>query len=125
MTAGTVSRIRQECGHMFVLAGLLCSATGCTRSDTARVSNSAPKASAELSASEPAATVKQARERALAVSATARSDRCIVPPAAEPPAPVEPADTCPSDPGGAPSLGLGRVSFSEAPGKPSVSVEIA
>jgi hypothetical protein len=49
----------------------------------------------------------------------------MVPSAAEPPPPAERAAACPEALGAAPALASGHVTFSDAPGKPRIVVELA
>lgn len=53
------------------------------------------------------------------------STRCVVPSPNEAPPPAEPAKECPADPGDAPELPWGSVTFSDAPDTPRVRVELA
>jgi uncharacterized membrane protein (UPF0127 family) len=77
---------------------------------------------------DPAGAVAEggAAEPALSADGTARSGAACVTPRREPPPPVAtPAAQCPADPETPPNLPSGQVRFSDAPGSPSVSVELA
>lgn len=60
------------------------------------------------------------------VTAITDAGPCVVPLADPPPAPAKPATVCPADPVATPpTLGTGTVGFPEAPGAPTVKVEVA
>lgn len=59
------------------------------------------------------------------VPASETTKPCIVETPTEPPPMARPATRCPPDPGGAPTLARGSVTFVNAPERPEVSVELA
>lgn len=61
-----------------------------------------------------------------ATTTTADAGRCVAPLAEPPPPPAKPATDCPADPvTDPPELGAGTIAFPEAPGAPTVKVEVA
>ncbi len=59
-------------------------------------------------------------------TATADAGPCVAPLKEPPPAPAKPATVCPADPVTTPpTLGSGTIAFPDAPGAPTVKVEVA
>ena len=119
---------------IIVLSGIL-SVGACQRPEEphSRVHSPATETATSLKqvdTAPPAAETATHRQQVAAAvppaAETARDTRCVVPTPTESPPAARPAASCPTDPlPTPPTLPQGRVVFVDAPGHPSVSVEIA
>jgi hypothetical protein len=96
----------QACRFLLIALGCL---AGCNRPDEVQSAPPARTPSAAMSASPPA--------RAPA--------RCVVPTPERPPAPARAALRCPDDPHPGTALPRGQLTFLDAPGSPTVELELA
>ena len=107
---------------------VLASFLACTRTDKASAAGSSTSSLERAGKPTPAIQALASTQATVTGGEpphAAQAPGCLVPSPKEPPPPAAPAANCPQDPGGAPELRNGTVTFGQAPGTPRIQVELA